>query len=762
MAAGGAVSDSDGPFPLEQYVHDCRRLAQDLEDTLADIEDRLDGGEIRYAIDFAEVHAYVDPEPAEATELRVFADDDIATCWAIQNAVVNLLLFGLDSKPILLPPYAVELEGYLNWSETQPARVLARSLAKAFDEASKIRNSDESDAIVGIASTLRETPEAVGDEDRNRVFRYVEEHAKNLAVLVQAGQARPRYALIELLRRRPFADLSSLGALALPLQQDALPLNEKTAERWEEELLRRRPRSGSGANQRDAYVMMLLEAVDTTLWKSKTNSKLCLVTRSPHMHEFYEQELAEQRWAGSSRRLLRHPRSFIAAAAGSLEELRAIRKRLQNQRTSILTFLDMMGQPEDVGPDQAGPAEQTLHVLARESRERARERLEAIKGEWRQLVSLATAEAGAHGVVPQTETARSPRQDVVLEVFRAVHDPGVLQAHVRDRIDELARTINFHYQYVTALEGRVSSGEAIAEDVKAAVVSDAVTIDATFVPYALAFRSPEVMAWSKRLSRERRVDPDQLLEMFEQGFSSGRTYEPLLALAYLFAAWDRWTVARDYADLALAARVDSDPPPTEGLLLRALCLRMVDAVSRANYEEAMRLLDTATALTDDGDPRVLAEKSVQVFYWSSRFDSAQAKAEEALAWSERAIALLQNRGDEEAIGLQIRVLNNLCFYFLQFDDEQSRAQATKALGQLIDIQQSREPDRAGWRPAILDTILWAEWRLEGSCLSNEARDQLRNRLIEQYEDLLRRSISSSTRASISHHLRALREATVPA
>ena len=748
------MSDSDDRFPLESYVRDCRRLAKDLEDILADIEYRLDGGEIRYAIDFAEIHAYVDPEPTEAKELQVFADDDMGTCWAIQNAVVNLLLFGLDHKPILLPPYAAELEGYLNWSETQPARVLARSLARAFDEASKIRNSDESDEIVKIATALRESPDEVGYKDRKRVFDYVEEHAKNLAVLVQGGQSRPRYALIELLRRRPFADLFSLATNAFPLEQGALLLNEKTAERWEEELQRRRPRSGPGASQRDAYVMMLLEAVDATLLKTQSNVKLCLVTRSPHMHALYEQELAEQRWTGASRRLLRHPRSFIASAAGSSADLQAVGKRLQDQLNSTQAFIDIMYQPDNLGSDQTGSSERALDVPGHVDRIRARDILQTIKEDWRQMVALATAEAGAQGIVPQAGTARSPRQDVVLEVFRAVHDPGVLQAHVRERIDELARTINFHYQYVTALEGKALSNEAVAADVRAAVDADAVTIDASYVPYALEFRSPEVMTWSQRLSQERTVDPNEMLGMFRQGFDSGRTYEPLLALAYLFAAWDRWAVARDYAALALAARVDDDPPPIEGLLFRALCHRMSDDSSRASYEEAMQLLKSASALTNDRDPRVLAEKSAQVMYWSSRFASARTTVEEALGWSEQAITLLRNRDDEEAIGLQIRIFNNLCSYFLQFDDDRARARAADALRHLLALQRSLEADQTRWRPQILDTKLWAEWRMVGT--DRIQRRRLRERLVAEYESLLRRDLRTATRASVVDHLRALR------
>lgn len=752
------MSHAGALLPLEQYVDDCRRLARDIEAILEDIEYQIHGGEIRYAIDFSEIHAYIDPEPSEAEELKVFPDDDISTCWAIQNAVINLLLFGLNRKPILLPPYVTELEGYLNWSATQPARVLARSLARAFDEASKVRNSDESDEIIEIVNRLRENPDAVADEERSTVFQYVDDNAKNLTVLVQSGQTRPRYALIELLRRRPFDDLSSLSTTAVPLEPSTLPLNEETAERWEKELLQRRPRR-AGASYRDAYVMMLLEAVDTKL--AKTNTRLCLVTRSPHMHEVYEQELNEKRWKGPPRRLLRHPRSFIASAAGPGNDLQATRKRLQDQHTSILAFLDMMTSLEGVVPEEADSAWTPLYELVREDREKAGVLLETVKRDWRQLISLATAEAGAQGVVSQETTARSPRLDVVLEIFRAVHDPGVLRTHVRDRIGELARTINFHYQYVTALEGRALSSEAVAEDVRASVGADAITIDATYVPYALAFRSPDVVAWSRRMSGKRLVDPDELLGLFEQGFASGRTYEPLLALAYLFAAWDRWSLARDYAALALAAHVDDDPPPVEGYLFKALSLRMSDERSRACYEEAMQLLDEAVAMTDGQDPRVIVEKSVQILYWSFHLSAARAKVKEALELSDRALDMLRGRDDEEAGSLKISVHNNICFYFLHFDDERSRRQAAEARRRLLAIQHSQEPDPTRWRPQILDTELWAEWRLEGQRLHGDERDRLRRRLIERYEDLMRHDMRKSSRAIISRHLRTLQGATAP-
>jgi hypothetical protein len=118
--------------------------------------------------------------------------------------------------------------------------------------------------------------------------------------------------------------------------------------------------------------------------------------------------------------------------------------------------------------------------------------------------------------------------------------------------------------------------------------------------------------------------------------------------------------------------------------------------------------------------------------------------------------MLRDRHDEEATNLKIRAHNNRCFYLLQFDDESSHRRAADDLRCLLDLLRSREPEQTTWRPQVLDTVLWAEWRLDGGRLSNDGRERLRKRLLAQYEDLLARDLRKSSRALINDHLEAIR------
>jgi hypothetical protein len=743
---------------IAEYVQACHQLARDIEGILEDIEYRINGGEIRYAIDFSELHAYADPVPQKLEQLKIFADDDLASCWAIQNAVVNLLLFGLDHKPILLPPYIVELEGYLNWSENQRSKALAGTLARASREAAKLNSSKEFEKLIDIVDALQHNPNSVSTEERAKLFRFVDSNASNLVIMVQSGQTRPDYILREVLRRRPFDDLWTCATATGCLEPDSLRLNEETARRWERELSARR--SGrAGATYRDAYVMMLLEAVDRVF--AKTNTKLCLVTRSTQMHEIFEQDLKEKRWEGPQGRLLRHPRSFVASGARSADDLRTVRQRLKDQHTSIQAFLDMTASLAGIAPDEIDPSWAPLYewVREREDTERAGELIEAIKRDWRQLVSLAAAEAGAQGVVREADLGERSRLDVVSEVFRAVNDPGALRTHMRQRIRELVQSINFKYQYATALEGRALSREDVEDDVRAAVGADSMTIDATYVPYTMAFHSPQVVAWSRHLSQGQYITPEEVLQLFEQGFMSGHTYEPLLALAYFFAAWDRWTVAHDYADLAITARVDDDPSPVEGYLFKATCLRLM---SEPASDDAMKLLEDAIAMTKRKDARVLVEKGAQILRASMHSASARANVQEAIDLGGEVMDMLRDRTDDESTMLKIRVYNNLCYHYLHFDDDESRKRARANFDRFLELAADREPDRSRWRPPFLDTLYWAEWQLEAKRLTGEEHDRRRKRLIRQYEDLLSRNLRQSTRAVASGHLRMIQGVEVPA
>src|SRR5689334_8709238 len=93
---------------LADHVEDCKRLHEDFRGLLDDYADAVDGITTRYALDHSEIHAYVLAETNDE-QLKVFHDDSESVTRTVQDYVLNKLLFDMDDKVVLLPPYAVEL-----------------------------------------------------------------------------------------------------------------------------------------------------------------------------------------------------------------------------------------------------------------------------------------------------------------------------------------------------------------------------------------------------------------------------------------------------------------------------------------------------------------------------------------------------------------------------------------------------------------------------------------------------------------------------
>ncbi len=417
---------------FQQYIYDCRRLIKGIDCVLEDLDFQNEGGKIRYAIDFAEIRAYVDPN-SPIDDMKIFRDDGVETARAIQNVALNLLL---KRKPILLAPYASELQAYIRHQQTEITEETLHHVKMARMEASRILKSPEYPKVRELVTSLRESPQDVSEEEYRIIGEYVGKNASNLLLLLQPSQVRPIHVLANLFRERPFDSLSACG-----IELSNLSLNEATRERWEEQLSQNRPRR-IGSNYHDAYSMMLLEAVNNEL--SKTNTKLCLVTRSSYMHQIFEVELENGLWKSN---FLRHPRSFITPQPRGSEDLQETKKRLEDLRRSIQVCLDttLVAGIHPVNPDSIWAP---LNEMVRRNREEAEGKLEDIKREWRTLISFVVADSGSQDRLLRTNTDHNLNRGIILELFRVVNGRNMLRTYVHDRIREVAATITHDYRYL--------------------------------------------------------------------------------------------------------------------------------------------------------------------------------------------------------------------------------------------------------------------------------------------------------------------------
>ena len=752
-----------------EYLDDCRRLAADLDVIIEDLDHRLSGGEVRYAIDFSEIHAYCEPDDS-LRDMTIFHDSDESAARAIQDAVLDALLDG-RTKPILLAPHALELQGYIRRLQERSLDHLAQGALRAVKEATTLLDSPEGGAMKALVVRLRAAPEELTETERRALIAYVEKHAPSLLLFVGPPPRSPLQNIQDLIHRRAFDELAAVRRDGVSLTPDTLEPDAQTRERWEKALNAGRKGDRPGASRLDGHAMMLLEAAGRRL--ADTPTRLCLVTRSRHMHQILAEERHDGIWQGPY--LLRHPRSLITALSGRKEEMPERRKRLQELRASLEAFIASAAE----GPGERQTADPRLAPLGKLVRlQHANDALSlmAIKERWHSLVSLLSADLWAEGHRAPAAVGRD--RDVIVELLRAVHDPGALRNNIRDRIQQLAREIGFTYQYLAAAAQSVvqpPNASILAEEVSASSQAGTITLNASayYMPYTLMFQSDELTVWSRRVEGTERIDLQELLQLFEASFErdGGSTYEPLLALAYFFAAWDRWPVARDFAELALAVHADDDPPAVEAHFFYALCLRLVDERSPQTKVEAMRSIDTALELLSGGasDPRLLAEKAAQLLYWSEGIPAPRERLAEARVISERALALTGDRSDEDlartgdrldraVLRLRARIYNNLCYYAITSGDEALWAQAEEYLARLVSTLKFVAESRAEWPVNLAETVLWAEWELGSRVADLTERRRLGDDALAKYQDLRKRAFTEGARKTIDGHTQAIEQA----
>jgi hypothetical protein len=218
-------------------------------------------------------------------------------------------------------------------------------------------------------------------------------------------------------------------------------------------------------------------------------------------------------------------------------------------------------------------------------------------------------------------------------------------------------------------------------------------------------------------------------------------------------------LAKTCCELAIMEhKADIDPPAHEGLFLLAYCLRMIPDRSIDHFQRAIELIDQACESEKQAnkwescsDVRFIKEKATIIFLWNAT-DMADSQsliehgnpltAADAVRLSEQALVLA-----EADPTMQVQLHNNLCFYFAGIEGGIERAK--EHYEQLLHIQSLIEPDRDRWSLSIIDTIVWAQWKLRGVDFGrNEHADLIKTlrRLIKLGD------VDEPAKGQISRHL----------
>jgi hypothetical protein len=736
------VTSSTG-VDLRHFVRDCASLHDDFQGLIDDLRLSTWRYVVRYAIDFSELYAYVFPEES-ANQLKMFSDDKPATTAAVQQYVLNKLLFMSDPPLVLLPTYAVELRSFVNFVRDHAVVKAMETAPAALQEIQSIATDEEFGRVEALIARTRVEGLQPSEQEWREILGFLETRAPTLAQLSEAGENDPVERLSTLLRRVRFEPLGGL------VEANAA-VDESNVRAWANALEERR-RERSGSNYLDATSVELVRAANELL--SRSNIRLRLITRSKAMHDVERQFLAPDAWDAAEERLLRHPRAFFALRRTEGVASEQVVDRVLMMQTCLEAVIDSYEHYR--GTRVEGEGSSIAGMIAE------------IRGLLQGSAWLASVMAMAEVTETDTQTVASALatdsiQPRVLRLFAMIRDEQTLMSHLEASTRERAQGVDRLQQLLAvALQGQPEAVWGGANQlVQYEREGDSTVIKSKmyWMPYTLEFEDPVLQQWSREFEQRASLSHSDMLDTFRSGFARNLDYEMSLSLAYLVAAWGQWELALKFADLALTRqRLSPDVAAHEGKFFKALCLRMLGAETGAHYREARRLLQQARVekrrRLGSLDARYVKETATLLFYWGETLtrtggnsNDVRRKEQTAIRLSHRALELAK-----DDLSLTAQLYNNLCYYATNSASGADRREVREYLDKLEACLGRASPEQ--WPINFVDTVLWARCNLQ----DDDASPEYWRALIDTLERAFREQrIRPSDQDSIRKHLARARK-----
>lgn len=723
----------------DEYVKASQGVLRDLTVLIGAHTFQMDGGTVRYAVDFAEIYSFVNPTPQSFESMRPFADRDPRIARILHHAALSRIFFSLPEQLVLLEPYAIEFDDFANG-------LLEGALPELYEQygaaASRLANFTATESFKDLVALLKAASQDPDGPALERALKRLEEEAGDLiSLLADTSAKKPYWRLASLLKRAEFVDGADYA-------QDSRHLNAETIARWFAELVRRRKTDSRLACHLDAHAMAIVE--HAARQQSSTKHRLYLITRSRHMHDIYADECRSGLWRdanGLPYDPLIDPHTFailpLTDGAAPQDPQRHVLSELQDLQNSIRVFIEMSGKrslsPRGDSASEARPS--ALEEQVRKTRE-----------PWRRAAQLASTLFGDF----EERTKDLARKRAVEAIVLVRTD---LTKPVEDRFASLMKEYEVDYQYLTlkvASLGQPRSNTAVTLNSRSdrSWLAGAVN----WMPYRLEFYSQEVCE-----AISTRPNFVTLQEELRKSPRADVRYERLLSIAYVLGTWQEWKSALDFCELALRAYEEVAAQAAEGgapavpdhesHFLLAVCRREL-ASDAAAYQAALDALDRAATSKAHAkgveDPRYLKERALVIWRWNSRADDpvfaepSPPPVTEAVEVSLHAIELAT---DDPQLRSQLH--NNLCFHYLvQLDRPGAREEALRHYEALKALVADPPFPIMGQH---LDTLAWAEFTL-GLTSDLEA-------LVVRYDRLLKRGrLQKDDRELVKQHRREILKA----
>ncbi|HEX8317751.1 hypothetical protein [Longimicrobium sp.] len=705
---------------MKNYVRDCERLGRAVNHALEDLEFmHVQKKKIRYAVDFSEIYAYA--QPAKTAREFLFLDDSEETAEYAQRIALDRLFFTGTEKPVLLAPYALELQTFV----VEQQREALNSSLRIFPSFSTYVTGQEFQAAAALAERIAQEHRAPTVDEERMFTTFLETHGSWLRASLLDTEPQP------IRRIRSLFQASRLDNLEALLNEPP-NLDSRIVDRWFAAL-----RGASGGKRSisgcriDALAMATLESSHRKL--EREGVRLLLVTRSDTMHNLFEAEHDSGLWNRGL--LLRHPRVLSVLASVEGRDYGDAREQLQSTLRTLSDFSTLI-----------------RHGLAKSGFGLGRDVYDSyiakLRKHWAASEQLAVAASGEPGGRHRTgEIDVIPRS--VKEIIALLRDSEQLKQAIYSRIQAIADIVDHEHRILGGLARVLNENNRDRlNDVLHAERNGGMSLLRTKLrrfPYTLHLYSDTGATFAEMLC----LDPVSLLswrEMVDFFWRTGESemladrYEGLLIMACVIATVNEWDLAEQYCKGAIETardltpvRVDAgDVSPHEAIFLLAVCHRKFMAtVERLHV--GIDLLQTASQQKrewnilrgelDRDDPRYLNERAVQILLLNTHFRSSDPLVPELS--SDYALMLLDKA--DEVVGddllLKAQIANNRLYYQVVTAGDKDFSALRNQLDGLKALQSTLEPNQDRWPAFIQHTVAYADWALNYPH-SSQRREQI--------------------------------------
>lgn len=727
---------------LAKYVESCAALRDRVRLLLADFEE-IDGGlDLHYIVDYSELRAFVLPDNSPPA-FRLFHDDRDPDLRAWQDHALARIVFGLGERLTILPTQAIEMDELFEIEAMSALSGLMKHAAHALNELERLIKQPDVGKLLREAETMLDGGHGIPDTLAKNLGRFFSDASPHLVDIVRADPSAERYRLDQLLER-----LRDLPAYV----EDVTYVDESVENRWLGALQRRRT-VGRPNNFLDAKTMGIVAGLQNRYHSQ--GLRLRFITRSNIMHEIFREEYAEGLWESSHGYILVHPKAFscllLSDASDSSVSSETIRKSFQ----TLDTFINIASRMYMVSERRLG-----ARAIGEE---RIVHQIERMKRAWHQSAALWTSAR----LLPRAKTMESRAElAIIVSLLRVVRDSADFAGIIRNRLRKLSTSLQWDHGLLGwYLETDDDEKQfRISNEIKVEHYSGKRVVKSKLatMPYTLQFHSSSFNELLQHIENLETIEYSEVCELLAQQVEYF-DYEPLLFMAYLLAVVGTWDIAEQYCSIAIGTS-DSDRSAElyECYFFRAVCRRKkrhsnrdehldsIEDIDRAMFLKSQRGLDLETA-----DPRYCCEKAVLILSLNGLLESESPDLTgnlEVKYSDEVAVDLLYSafglvRDDKQ---LKVHILNNLCYHFLQ-------GQQYELAGQLLDDLRDGLTvlwDRKKWPAAIVDTLLWGQFLIEGQAMPNDTLIQLERDLSRIVSE--RRDVSDGL-TDVGEHIDAIRK-----